>query len=120
MSNELGAGNTNRAKNAMIVTLKLSIILALIIDLGLAFGHNIWANFFSNSSMIIKGFTSLTPFLIISITLDAMQGILSGSHHQISYLLYVHASISIVEVTLTRFLCRSGERMRVAALGRVR
>ncbi|XP_044499578.1 protein DETOXIFICATION 18-like [Mangifera indica] len=78
VSNELGAGNTNRAKNAMIVTLKLSIILALIFDLGLAFGHNIWANFFSNSSMIIKGFTALTPFLIISITLDAMQGILSG------------------------------------------
>ncbi|XP_031266524.1 protein DETOXIFICATION 18-like [Pistacia vera] len=78
VSNELGAGHINRAKNAMVVTLKLSVILALIIDLALGFGHNIWAGFFSNSSVIIKGFTSLTPFLIISMTLDAMQGILSG------------------------------------------
>ncbi|XWS11010.1 hypothetical protein CRYUN_Cryun38cG0047000 [Craigia yunnanensis] len=78
VSNELGAGHPTRAKNAMVVTLKLSVILALAVVLALAFGHNIWAGFFSNSSTIIKKFASMTPLLLISITIDSFQGILSG------------------------------------------
>ncbi|GLU23349.1 hypothetical protein SLE2022_393660 [Rubroshorea leprosula] len=78
VSNELGAGNPERAKNAMAVTLKLSVLLALAFILSLAFGHNIWASFFSDSSSIIKEFASMTPFLAISIALDSIQGVLSG------------------------------------------
>ncbi|KAJ4726334.1 Protein DETOXIFICATION [Melia azedarach] len=40
VSNELGAGNLDRAKNAMAVTLKLSVLLALIVVLSLGLGHN--------------------------------------------------------------------------------
>ncbi|OMO73239.1 Multi antimicrobial extrusion protein, partial [Corchorus olitorius] len=43
VSNELGAGNPNKAKKAMVVTLKLSIILILAVVLALAFGHKVWA-----------------------------------------------------------------------------
>ncbi|KAJ0046676.1 hypothetical protein Pint_04599 [Pistacia integerrima] len=78
VSNELGAGNVNRAKNAMTVTLKLAVILALPVVLALAFGHNIWAGFFSNGSEIIRGFASMKCFLIVWITLDFMQAVLSG------------------------------------------
>ncbi|EOY13062.1 MATE efflux family protein [Theobroma cacao] len=78
VSNELGAGHPTRARNAMAVTLKLSVLLALAVVLALAFGHNIWAGFFSNSSIIIKKFGSMTPLLLISITIDSLQGVLSG------------------------------------------
>ncbi|XVF78553.1 hypothetical protein PTKIN_Ptkin14bG0143600 [Pterospermum kingtungense] len=78
VSNELGAGNPTGAKNAMAVTLKLSVLLALAVVLALAFGHDIWAGFFSNSSSIINKFASMTPLLLISITIDSFQGILSG------------------------------------------
>ncbi|OMO73227.1 Multi antimicrobial extrusion protein [Corchorus olitorius] len=78
VSNELGAGNPIRAKNAMVVTLKLSVLLALAVVLILAFGHNIWAGFFSNSSEIIHEFASMTPLLLVSITIDSFQGVLSG------------------------------------------
>lgn len=78
VSNELGAGNPDQAKNAMAVTVKLSVLLALLVVLALGFGHNIWAGFFSNSPEIIKEFASLTPLLAISITLDSVQGVLSG------------------------------------------
>lgn len=78
VSNELGAGNPDRAKHAMAVTLKLSIFLALTVVLALAFGHNIWAGFFSDSSTIIQKFASLTPFLVVSIIFDSFQGVLSG------------------------------------------
>ena len=49
VSNELGAGNPNRAKSAMAVTLKLSFLLALIVVLALGLGHHIWAGFFSDN-----------------------------------------------------------------------
>ncbi|TYI47479.1 hypothetical protein E1A91_D13G176500v1 [Gossypium mustelinum] len=78
VSNELGAGNPNRAKHAMTVTLKLSILLALVVVLTLALGHDIWAGFFSDSHSIIKQFAQLTPLLIVSIVIDAIQGVLSG------------------------------------------
>ncbi|KAJ6770373.1 PROTEIN DETOXIFICATION [Salix purpurea] len=79
VSNELGAGNPDRAKNALAVTLKLSVLLALLVVLALTFGHNIWAGFFSSSPTIAKEFSTMAPFLSISITLDSVQGVLSGS-----------------------------------------
>ncbi|XP_015868122.3 protein DETOXIFICATION 19 [Ziziphus jujuba] len=78
VSNELGAGNPEQAKKAMAVTLKLSLLLALAMVLALAFGHNIWAGFFSDSSAIITEFASMTPLLSISIITDSIQGVLSG------------------------------------------
>ncbi|KAJ6417164.1 hypothetical protein OIU84_002964 [Salix udensis] len=78
VSNELGAGNPDRAKNALAVTLKLSVLLALLVVLALTFGHNIWAGFFSSSPTIAKEFSTMAPFLSISITLDSVQGVLSG------------------------------------------
>ncbi|CAI0543535.1 unnamed protein product [Linum tenue] len=78
VSNELGAGNTSRAKNAMAMTLKLSVLLALVVVLALGLGQNIWAGFFSDSSEIAVRFSSMVPLLAISITLDSVQGVLSG------------------------------------------
>ncbi|OMO73246.1 Multi antimicrobial extrusion protein [Corchorus olitorius] len=78
VSNELGAGNPDRAKHAMAVTLKLSVVLAFAVVLTLGFGHDIWAGFFSNSHSIIKKFAEMTPLLAVSISIDAIQGVLSG------------------------------------------
>ncbi|CAL1414303.1 unnamed protein product [Linum trigynum] len=78
VSNELGAGNTSRAKNAMAMTLKLSVLLALVVVLALGLGRNVWAGFFSDSSEIAARFSSMVPLLAISITLDSVQGVLSG------------------------------------------
>ncbi|KAK9077880.1 hypothetical protein SSX86_006218 [Deinandra increscens subsp. villosa] len=78
VSNELGAGNIDRAKHAMAMALKLSVLLSLAVVLALGFGHDIWASFFSDSHMIIESYASMTPFLMISIVLDSIQGVLSG------------------------------------------
>ncbi|KAJ0103046.1 hypothetical protein Patl1_04690 [Pistacia atlantica] len=78
VSNELGAANVSRAKNAMVLTLKLSVLLSITVVLTLAFGHNIWARFLSNSSEITKEFASLTPFVATSMAVDPMQGVLLG------------------------------------------
>ncbi|XP_039170295.1 protein DETOXIFICATION 18, partial [Eucalyptus grandis] len=78
VSNELGAGNIDRAKNAMVVSLKLSFLLAVAFVLALASGHNVWAGLFSGSTSIIAEFGSMTPLLAISIAIDSVQGVLSG------------------------------------------
>jgi MATE family multidrug resistance protein len=78
VSNELGAGNAGTAKRAMAVTLKLSVLLALVIVLALVFGHSTWVSLFSDSPVIITKFASMTPFLTISIIFDSVQGVLSG------------------------------------------
>jgi len=78
ISNELGAGHPERAKHAMRVTLKLSVLLGFCFVLMLLFGHDIWIQFFSSSPIIKKEFASITPLLAISILLDSVQGVLSG------------------------------------------
>ncbi|XP_011029501.1 PREDICTED: MATE efflux family protein LAL5-like [Populus euphratica] len=78
VSNELGAGNPDKAKQAMAMTLKLSVLLALLFVLALAIGHDIWAGFFTDDLSIIKAFASMTPFLAISIAFDAFQVVFTG------------------------------------------
>ncbi|XP_078433572.1 protein DETOXIFICATION 18-like [Wolffia australiana] len=78
VANELGAGNVDKAKKAVKVTLTLSIIFSMTFILFLIFGHNAWAHFFTNSRIIRTEFVQMVPFLSTSILLDSVQGVLSG------------------------------------------
>ncbi|XP_058754828.1 protein DETOXIFICATION 18-like [Vicia villosa] len=78
VSNELGAGQPERAKHAMRVTLKLSLLLSLCFVLILVFGNGVWIQLFSSSPTIKQEFSSIAPLLAISIPLDSIQGVLSG------------------------------------------
>ena len=81
MSNELGAGNPDRGKHAVAVTLKITACLALAVVILLALCHNIWAGFFSDSTVIIKNYAYMTPLLVVSILLDNAQAVLSGANN---------------------------------------
>lgn len=83
----------------MGVTLKLSIMLTSIILLALGFGHNVWAAFFSDSTLIMSAFASMTPLVCISIFLDSIQGILSGTNKSSEFL----AMIRLFKVHLMIF-----------------
>ncbi|XP_062222676.1 protein DETOXIFICATION 19-like [Phragmites australis] len=78
VSNEIGAGNVDKAKHAVSVTMKLSVPLSISFALLLAFGHDLWASLFSGSSRIVSEFAAITPLMIISMMLDSTQGVLSG------------------------------------------
>ncbi|RCV27544.1 hypothetical protein SETIT_5G333100v2 [Setaria italica] len=78
VSNEVGAGNVDRAKNAVAVTMKLSVLLAISFVLLLAFGHGVWARLFSGSAVIVSEFAAITPLMIVSVVLDSAQGVLEG------------------------------------------
>ncbi|KAK8961431.1 MATE efflux family protein LAL5 [Platanthera guangdongensis] len=79
VSNETGSGNIKKAKNAIRVTLKLSIFLATIVVISLGAGHDVWASFFSSNTEIIRLFSYMTPLLAMSILFDSAQGVLSGA-----------------------------------------
>ncbi|KAF3572113.1 hypothetical protein F2Q69_00058566 [Brassica cretica] len=57
---------------------KLSLVLALGVVVTLFVGHDGWVGLFSNSPLIKDEFASLRFFLAASITLDSIQGVLSG------------------------------------------
>uniref|UniRef100_J3MI26 Protein DETOXIFICATION n=1 Tax=Oryza brachyantha TaxID=4533 RepID=J3MI26_ORYBR len=78
VSNELGAGNVEKAKKALAVTLVLSLLLGVTFLLLLGLGHDLWAGLFSKSGAVISEFASMTPLLIGSVVLDSTQGVLSG------------------------------------------
>ncbi|KAG8081290.1 hypothetical protein GUJ93_ZPchr0007g6173 [Zizania palustris] len=78
VSNELGAGNVDKAKKALAVTLVLSLLLGVAFLLLLGLGHDLWAELFSTSEAVISEFASMTPLLIGSVVLDSTQGVLSG------------------------------------------
>ncbi|CAL9222033.1 unnamed protein product [Arabidopsis halleri] len=78
VSNELGAGNVTGAKKATSVSVKLSLVLALGVVIVLLVGHDGWVGLFSDSHVIKEEFASLRFFLAASITLDSIQGVLSG------------------------------------------
>ncbi|KAB2605617.1 MATE efflux family protein ALF5-like [Pyrus ussuriensis x Pyrus communis] len=82
VSNELGAGNPDRAKNATVANLKLSVLLSFAVILALVYGHNIWAGFFidsnANYAVLKEEFASMEPLLAISIIVDSVQGVFSG------------------------------------------
>ncbi|XP_010466699.1 PREDICTED: protein DETOXIFICATION 18 isoform X2 [Camelina sativa] len=78
VSNELGAGNVKGAKKATSVSVKLSLVLALCIVVAILIGHDVWVGLFSNSHVIKDEFASMRFFLAASITLDSIQGVLSG------------------------------------------
>jgi len=105
VANELGGGNIDKAKHAMVVTLKLCVLLALIVDLALFFGHSAWAGLFSDSTEIIKEFATMMPLLLISFVLDFFQGILLGQvlkfYIQLKKILYLcilntHLNLTLV------------------------
>ncbi|KAG2563831.1 hypothetical protein PVAP13_8KG357600 [Panicum virgatum] len=71
-------GNVDRVRNAVSVTMKLSVFLAISFVLLLGFGHNLWASLFSRSSTIVSEYAAITPLMMISIVLDSAQGVLAG------------------------------------------
>ncbi|KAI5021193.1 hypothetical protein ZWY2020_055038 [Hordeum vulgare] len=73
VSNEIGAGGQ---RGAVMVTMKLSVLLALSFILLLIVGHGLWASLFTGSAVMAAKFAAITPLLTISIVLDSAQGVL--------------------------------------------
>ncbi|KAF9605765.1 hypothetical protein IFM89_018431, partial [Coptis chinensis] len=86
VSNELGAGNADRAKNVVSMTLKLSIFLALVVVLSLIFGHNLWARVSRGCGwQHLAAWTNLATFYAIGMPIVILLGFKVGDNGYGSY-----------------------------------
>ncbi|KAK9117277.1 hypothetical protein Sjap_016224 [Stephania japonica] len=79
VSNELGAGHPRRAKFAIVVVVINSFLIGLILALILITFRQEYPTAFTNSEVVRKLVTNLTPLLAFSIIINSVQPVLTGA-----------------------------------------
>ncbi|KAK9119813.1 hypothetical protein Scep_017906 [Stephania cephalantha] len=79
VSNELGAGHPRSAKFAIVVVVINSFLIGLILALILITFRKEYPTAFTNSEVVRKLVTNLTPLLAFSIVINSVQPVLTGA-----------------------------------------
>ncbi|KAJ4822404.1 hypothetical protein Tsubulata_008942 [Turnera subulata] len=79
VSNELGAGNATGARVAVIVSVITSLTEAIIVSITLFFCRHVFGYAFSSVKEVVDYVGEMAPLLSLSIILDGLQAVLSGS-----------------------------------------
>uniref|UniRef100_A0A9I9DZE7 Protein DETOXIFICATION 16-like n=1 Tax=Cucumis melo TaxID=3656 RepID=A0A9I9DZE7_CUCME len=80
VSNELGAGKAMAAKLAVKVVVFLGLIEGIALGVLLISLRNKWGFVYTNEPQVVRYLSSIMPILAISNFMDAIQGVLSGTH----------------------------------------
>ncbi|XP_034697401.1 protein DETOXIFICATION 12-like [Vitis riparia] len=78
VSNELGAGNPQKARLAVHAAVCLAVTEAIVISTTLFASRRVFGYVFSEEEEVVDYVTSIAPFLCLSVILDSVQGTLSG------------------------------------------
>ncbi|KAF8010164.1 hypothetical protein BT93_J0960 [Corymbia citriodora subsp. variegata] len=78
VSNELGAGNPNGARVAVLAILSLAITEAVIMGTTLFCCRHVLGYAYSNEKQVVHYIGVMTPLLCLSIFMDSLQAVLSG------------------------------------------
>ncbi|KAL3689896.1 hypothetical protein R1sor_016205 [Riccia sorocarpa] len=78
VSNELGAGNPNEARRAVIVALTISLLQSLVVSMAFFLSRHVWGSIFSSDRELVDYVATIMPFLSVVCILDGFQGVLSG------------------------------------------
>lgn len=78
VSNELGAGNAEAAREAVFVTLVLASIESVVVSMTLYFFRNVLGYVYSNEKQIVEYVATSVPMLCVCIITDSLQMVLSG------------------------------------------
>ncbi|KAJ8752357.1 hypothetical protein K2173_003993 [Erythroxylum novogranatense] len=79
VSNELGAGNSKRARLAIYVVLGLAMTASVLVGTVLISFRNVWGYAYSNEVQVIKYVAVMLPIIAGSNIIDAVQCVLSGA-----------------------------------------
>ena len=82
MANELGAGNGKAAKFATIVSVAESTVIGLFFCVLILIIHDQFAYIFTSSADVLQAVDDMSFLLAITILLNSVQPILSGSFKQ--------------------------------------
>ncbi|GFZ00255.1 MATE efflux family protein [Actinidia rufa] len=78
VSNELGAGNPQGARLAVVVVLCLAVIEAVIMSTTLFATRRVFGYTFSSEKEVVDYVEAMAPVVCLSVVLDSLQGVLSG------------------------------------------
>ncbi|KAJ9708313.1 hypothetical protein PVL29_000390 [Vitis rotundifolia] len=78
VSNELGAGNPQKARLAVHAVVCLAVTEAIVISTTLFASRRVFGYVFSEEEEVVAYVTNIAPFLCLSVILDSVQGTLSG------------------------------------------
>ncbi|RVW17019.1 Protein detoxification 12 [Vitis vinifera] len=80
VSNELGAGNPQKARLAVHAAVCLAVTEAIVISTTLFVSRRVFGYVFSEEEEVVDYVTNIAPFLCLSVILDSVQGTLSGEN----------------------------------------
>ena len=79
VSNELGRGSSKAAKFSIVMTVLTSFVIGFVLFLFFLFFRGRLAYIFTESEEVAKAVANLSPFLAVSILLNSVQPVLSGT-----------------------------------------
>ncbi|KAJ7000480.1 protein DETOXIFICATION 14-like [Populus alba x Populus x berolinensis] len=78
VSNELGAGNPQLARMAVLVALFLAGTESVIVSSGLFLSRQVLGYAYSNDRQVVRYISVMTPLICLSFIMDSLQAVLSG------------------------------------------
>ncbi|KAK9676286.1 hypothetical protein RND81_11G066700 [Saponaria officinalis] len=78
VSNELGAGNPQRARTAAFAVMAIAVANGLIVSSIIFATRKIFGYCFSNEKEVIDYVTTMAPLVCVNVIMDSLQGVLSG------------------------------------------
>ncbi|XP_009776776.1 protein DETOXIFICATION 12-like isoform X1 [Nicotiana tabacum] len=78
ISNELGAGNPQKARLAVQLVMFLAVIETVVLSTSLFGSRRVLGKAFSNDKQVLDYIAEMTPFLCLSIITDSLQAVISG------------------------------------------
>ncbi|KAF3443464.1 hypothetical protein FNV43_RR13146 [Rhamnella rubrinervis] len=78
VSNELGAGNPQAARVAVLVAMLLAVIEAVIVSTTLFCCRHVLGYAYSNEKQVVDYIAVMTPLICLSVFMDSLQAVLSG------------------------------------------
>ena len=79
VSNELGRGSSKAAKFSIVMTVLTSFVIGFVLFLFFLFFRGRLAYIFTESEEVAKAVANLSPLLAVSILLNSVQPVLSGT-----------------------------------------
>ena len=79
VSNELGRGSSKAAKFSIVMTVLTSFVIGFVLFLFFLFFRGRLAYIFTESEEVAKAVANLSPVLAVSILLNSVQPVLSGT-----------------------------------------
>ena len=79
VSNELGRGSSKAAKFSIVMTVLTSFVIGFVLFLFFLFFRGRLAYIFTESEEVAKAVANLSPLLAVSILLNSVQPVLTGT-----------------------------------------